>query len=178
MKIYNYNPVTGEYVGQSDADESPMEPGVFLIPACATKLEPPAAGSKQAAVFQGGEWVIQPDWRGTVGYDNNGGQVVISNIGDTLESLGLTAEPPEEAPAPPTSCTRRQGRLALLANGLLADVEALIAAIPDATQRQAAQIEYEADTWERSNATLQAMWAQLDGTPEGLDDLFALAVTL
>lgn len=85
---------------------------------------------------------------------------------------------PPAPPAPPSRCTRRQGRLALLANGLLADVEALIAAIPDATQRQAAQIEYEADTWERSNTALQAMWAQLDGTPEGLDDLFALAVTL
>lgn len=28
------------------------------------------------------------------------------------------------------------------------------------------------------NVALQAMWAQLDGTPEGLDELFALAVTL
>lgn len=81
------------------------------------------------------------------------------------------------APARPSRCTRRQGRLALLANGLLDDVEALIAAIPDDVQRRAAQIEYEADTWERSNATLQAMWAQLDGTPEGLDALFANAVT-
>lgn len=42
----------------------------------------------------------------------------------------------------------------------------------------AAQIEYEADTWERANPLLQQMWAQLGGTPEQLDNLFRLAVTL
>jgi len=73
--------------------------------------------------------------------------------------------------------TRRQGRLALLEHGLLDDVEAALAAIPDATQRRAAQIEYEADTWERNNAFLQTMWANLGGTSEGLDALFALAAT-
>jgi len=81
-------------------------------------------------------------------------------------------------PAPPLRCTRRQGRLALLQAGHLAAVEQSIAAIADPAQRMAAQIEYEADTWERDNAFLQGMWAQLGGTPEQLDDLFALAVTL
>lgn len=78
----------------------------------------------------------------------------------------------------PLRCTRRQGRLALLQSGLLDAVEASIAAIDDPATRRAAQIEYEADTWERGNAFLQAMWAQQGGTPEQLDDLFALAVTL
>lgn len=78
----------------------------------------------------------------------------------------------------PASCTRREGRLALLAHGHLAAVEAAIAAIPDPVERMAAQIEYEADTWERGNAFLQAMWAGLGGTPEQLDDLFRMAVTL
>ena len=81
-------------------------------------------------------------------------------------------------PASPQRCTRRQGRLALLQAGYLAAVEQAIAAIADPAQRMAAQIEYEADTWERDNAFLQAMWAQLGGTPEQLDDLFVLAVTL
>lgn len=86
---------------------------------------------------------------------------------------------PEPEPAPvPSSCTRRQGRLALLQNDLLDDVEDAIAAIPDPAQRRAAQIEYEADTWDRGNAFLQGMWAQMGGTEEGLDDLFRLAVTL
>ena len=88
-------------------------------------------------------------------------------------------EPPPPTPAPvPATCTRRQGRLALLQVGYLAAVEQAIAAIADPVQRMAAQIEYEADTWKRDNAFLQQMWAQLGGTPEQLDDLFRLAVTL
>lgn len=87
--------------------------------------------------------------------------------------------PPPPQPEPvPQSCTRRQGRLALLQNNLLDDVEDAIAAIPDPAQRRAAQIEYEADTWDRGNAFLQGMWAQMGGTEEGLDALFRLAVTL
>ena len=84
-----------------------------------------------------------------------------------------------ELPEPtPTACTNRQGRLALLAAGRLADVEAAIAAITDPTERLAAQIEYQAGTWERGNAFLQGMWATLGGTPEQLDNLFSMAVTL
>ncbi|OJW83804.1 MAG: hypothetical protein BGO66_17565 [Alicycliphilus sp. 69-12] len=78
----------------------------------------------------------------------------------------------------PQSCTRRQGRLALLQAGQLDAVETAIAAITDPVQRMSAQIEYEADTWERANAFLQAMWAQLGGTPDELDALFMSAVTL
>ncbi|MEG0003993.1 hypothetical protein [Comamonas sp.] len=86
---------------------------------------------------------------------------------------------PEPQPDPvPHSCTRRQGRLALLAQGLLDDVEAAIAAIADPLDQRAAQIEYEADTWERDNPFVQQTWTQLDGTPEQLDELFRMAATL
>ena len=78
----------------------------------------------------------------------------------------------------PRSCQRRQGRLVLLQAGYLGAVESAIAAIEDPVQKMAAQIEYEADTWERDNAFVQSMWAQLGGTPDQLDDLFTLAVTL
>lgn len=91
-------------------------------------------------------------------------------------------ERPSEAPAPPepvpASCTRREGQRALLVHGHLDDVEAAIAAISDPFDRRDAQIEYDAATWERANPFLQQMWAQLGGTPEQLDDLFRMAVTL
>lgn len=82
------------------------------------------------------------------------------------------------APPVPTSCTRRQGRLALLSQGLLDDVEAGIAEIVDPIAKRQAGIEYESETWERGNAFLQQMWSQLGGDPAGLDALFRLAVTL
>lgn len=78
----------------------------------------------------------------------------------------------------PQRCTRRQGQLALLSYGLLDGAEAAIAAIADPLERRAAQIEYDADTWERSNAFLSQLWVQLGGTPETLDEAFARAVTL
>jgi len=80
--------------------------------------------------------------------------------------------PPPPAPTPiPTQVTRRQGRLALLEADKLDAVESAIEG------DRAAQIEYEADTWERSNAFLQALWAQLGGTEEELDNLFILAAS-
>lgn len=98
-----------------------------------------------------------------------------------VEIIPVSEPGPEPEPAPdlpPSSCTRRQGRLALRERGDLGAVEAHIAGIADGTERQIAQIEYEADTWERSNPFVQSMWAQLGGTPEQLDDLFRKAVTL
>lgn len=99
--------------------------------------------------------------------------------GWTYDPVSGEFSPPPPQPEPvPQSCTRRQGRLALLGVGKLDLVESAIAAIEDPTERMAAQIEYEADTWERGNAFLQAMWAQLGGTEQQLDDLFREAVTL
>lgn len=36
MFVYHWNPDTKVYVGSSEADESPLEPGVYLVPAFAT----------------------------------------------------------------------------------------------------------------------------------------------
>ena len=85
--------------------------------------------------------------------------------------------PPPPPVVAPSRCTRGQGRLALLDAGHLIAVEAMIAGIADLTERMRAQIEYERETWERSNPFLQQMWANLGGTPEELDDLFTYAVT-
>lgn len=85
----------------------------------------------------------------------------------------------EPAQPVPSSCTRRQGLLALLAFGIKrADIEAQIEAIEDEIEREQAQIEYEANDWERANQCLQQIWAARGGTPAQLDDLFRLAVTL
>lgn len=110
--------------------------------------------------------------------ETTGSQVAYWN-GKVWEVLAERPSAPVPPPAlVPQHCTRRQGRLALLQNGLLDDVEDAIAAITDPAERRAAQIEYEADTWERRNDFLQGMWAQLGGSEQGLDDLFRLAVTL
>ena len=73
----------------------------------------------------------------------------------------------------PQTITRRQGRLALLQAGKLDAAEAIVKA-----GGLAAQIEYEAATWERGNAYLRQIWALLGGSDKELDDLFVLAASL
>ena len=41
MKVYNWERITKRYVGCNEANESPLEPGVFLIPAYATNVPIP-----------------------------------------------------------------------------------------------------------------------------------------
>jgi hypothetical protein len=63
-------------------------------------------------------------------------------ITDAEAAAIVAANTPESGPIVPASISRRQGRLALLGAGLLDAVEAAIAAIPDATERRAAEINY------------------------------------
>lgn len=59
MKIYHYHPETGILLGEGMADESPLEPGVWLIPAHATFTKPPTANEGQQVVIVNGTWQVQ-----------------------------------------------------------------------------------------------------------------------
>jgi hypothetical protein len=65
MKIYNYHSEYKHFTGISVADESPLEPGVFHIPAYATEIEPPNCELNQIQIFNGTSWNILKDQRGT-----------------------------------------------------------------------------------------------------------------
>ena len=58
MQIYHYHPVTGEFLGEGVADESPLEPGAYLVPAHATTTAPPTAVAGKVRVWRG-EWVFE-----------------------------------------------------------------------------------------------------------------------
>jgi hypothetical protein len=59
MKIFNYHPNTGLLLGESKADESPLEPGVWLIPANATTEQPLQAQDGKTINFVNSAWVYQ-----------------------------------------------------------------------------------------------------------------------
>jgi hypothetical protein len=90
MKIYNYDS-NGIYIGESVADESPLEPSVFLIPALATTIAAPKATKGKMVVFNGNEWELQ-DLPVEPIIDNSEYEAKQSARLAILEKLGLTAD--------------------------------------------------------------------------------------
>lgn len=66
MLVYNYSPLNKEYIGSSEADANPLEPGNFLLPGDATFAPPPPPVAKVAHVWNGQTWVQVPDHRGEI----------------------------------------------------------------------------------------------------------------
>lgn len=55
--VYQYD-LAGMYVGPTEADESPLEPGVWLIPARCVQMAPPAVTGDQWPRWNGAAWQI------------------------------------------------------------------------------------------------------------------------
>lgn len=69
MNIYHYHPITLEYINSGFADQDPLNPADYLIPANATIHQPPIVSAHQAAVFTGvNGWSVVDDNRGPI-YD-------------------------------------------------------------------------------------------------------------
>lgn len=58
-KVYNYNH-EGMYTGMSEADESPLEPGIPMVPAHSTLLPPPERTPMTWPKFDAGGWMLVP----------------------------------------------------------------------------------------------------------------------
>ncbi|MDF0605981.1 tail fiber assembly protein [Neisseriaceae bacterium TC5R-5] len=97
--VYAYHPQTGEYLGETVADHSPLEQNeVWLIPAHATELAPPLVMEQEVAVFEDGAWKLQTDWRAVKLWSTQSAQALQPQIGDTPDSLqATTLEPPQFA---------------------------------------------------------------------------------
>lgn len=53
---YNYHEGTGIYLGSEEADESPLEPGIFHLPAYSTAIAPPSEQAGFVRVWNGNVW--------------------------------------------------------------------------------------------------------------------------
>lgn len=56
---YCFHPQTGVFTGIEFAQESPLEAGVYLLPAGATLVKPPQAPLGKHAVWRGDVWEVQ-----------------------------------------------------------------------------------------------------------------------
>lgn len=94
MLIYNYHPETQAYLGSETADQSPLEPGVYLIPKHATATAPPDAPEGYKAAFIDGEWTLKQDQLGRVYWLADGSRHVVTSLSDVVPD-GALDEPPD-----------------------------------------------------------------------------------
>lgn len=88
MFIYNYSKSTNEYCGYEKASLSPLERGVYLIPAFSTPIKPPEVGHGFVPCFIDGSWEVKEDHRGTIAYRKSDGKpMLITMIGSIPEEL-------------------------------------------------------------------------------------------
>lgn len=139
------------FVGYAFADESPLEPGVYLLPGRCVDAETPENIPGRRARWNGEEWEYE--------------------------------SPPDHGHDPepqyiPHEVTMRQARLALLAAGKLAGVEAAIASMPE-PHKTAASIEWEySNALQRSNPFVAQLGAALGIDDAAIDALFVAASKL
>jgi hypothetical protein len=98
MKIYNYQPTTKEYLGESIADKDPLDDTNWLIPANAVTVMPPVSGTNEVAVYDKAvsEWRLLPDYRNIPVWDAEGNSEVVISIGDLPEGFSFTKVVPLE----------------------------------------------------------------------------------
>lgn len=85
--VYSINPTTKEYSGKYTCQESPLEPGVFLIPQNCVEQEPPACPDGYAMIWTGALWVAKPDYRKKKVYSQETGVFVVNPNVDTYRDF-------------------------------------------------------------------------------------------
>ena len=61
---YSYNTEENAFLGKFPAIKNPRRQTEYLLPAMATFKAPPETQEKEAAIWNGEDWVIEPDFRG------------------------------------------------------------------------------------------------------------------
>ena len=91
--IWHFDPITGEFLSQSDAEPDPMEEGRFLLPAYATFKSPPEVAAGQVAVMSDTGWTVKSDLRGAQYWLTDGSRHTIGKIGEDKPADALDAAP-------------------------------------------------------------------------------------
>lgn len=95
MKIYNYHPLTGEYLGSQNADLDPEETiqqgkDVYLLPDFATFSAPPEHIENKARIYQDNQWDYIADYRNNFYKVDNALSVLdITELGEVEEGYIL-----------------------------------------------------------------------------------------
>lgn len=90
--VFQYHPITKEFVTQGLAYESPLEEGVFHIPANSTEIEPPAPQNGKVIVFVNDEWQLIDDNRG-IWYSPDRESHEVFNFNDVIPNNWTRTQP-------------------------------------------------------------------------------------
>ena len=95
MILHDYDSITGEYLGSSNAQANPKAEGQFLLRANSTEKKLPSYGDGEKPVFKNNKWVVLKDYRGKTAYNANDRDdfYVIEELGDLKK--GFVLEQPE-----------------------------------------------------------------------------------
>jgi len=127
MLVHVYDETTGEYLHDWKAQESPLEPGVFIKPTASTNDPLPPKQAKKWPVRVNNTWELHDDFRGEIWFSGDGKRVEITEIG-TPSGLTKTAPPSPVIRAPSNQEIRLQ--IALMTDTDLA-IKGLLEAIED-----------------------------------------------
>ncbi|MCC5882482.1 MAG: DUF4376 domain-containing protein [Halomonas sp.] len=96
MRIWDIHPTDGTVIAPAGR-EAPLEPmrREPRIPAGAINIEPPSVGDHQAALWNGEDWKVVPDYRGHVFWTEDGKRHEITELGVELPEDALDEAPPE-----------------------------------------------------------------------------------
>lgn len=61
---YSYNTEEKAFSGKYPAIKNPRRQSEYLLPAMATFKEPPITNEDEVAIWDGNDWVVEPDYRG------------------------------------------------------------------------------------------------------------------
>ncbi|SDZ45298.1 hypothetical protein [Pseudomonas sp. NFIX28] len=90
--VYQTSPL-GLFTSISEADESPLEPGVFLIPAGCVETPPPLIPENKAAHWNGQAWSLVDYYQGLVVYSITTGEPRTLNGIEPIPSGYTTKKP-------------------------------------------------------------------------------------
>ena len=117
MLIYNYNPITFEYIDSSEATLDPMATkregkDIWLVPAHATLLKPPKTTKYKTTIFENETWVVKDDYRGEYICNEALDVIYVEKIGPLPEGyIRITEKQAEQIAKDPLWYIVKDGKL-------------------------------------------------------------------
>lgn len=91
--VYLFDEVTNEFTGEYMAQESPLEPGVFITPVHSTELQPVSPPAGKYNYFDGAKWRLKDDTRG-VWFRPDRATVEVDDLSAAIDPTWSRTEPP------------------------------------------------------------------------------------